>query len=97
MLVLSTVTLLTPYIFIEKANATGTIIGCYFMAYYILKNLIIYRKEKNKFLRQQSDIPQIVKKESQDELAQEEKERLNKQEPQKRKRGRPRKSEITNQ
>ena len=91
-LALSVVTLLTPYIFIERINVTGTIVGCYFTAYYILKNLVIYRKEKNKYLRQQSDISQIVKKESQDVLAQEEINKISNAEPPKRKRGRPRKT-----
>ena len=59
----------------------------------ILKNLIVYRKTKNKYQREQSDIPQIIKKESKDIKAQEEKEKLAQQieEPVKRKRGRPRK------
>lgn len=93
MLFVSIVTLLTPYIFIQRVSVATSIVGSYVAAYYILKNLIVYRKTKNKYQREQSDIPQIIKKESKDIKAQEEKEKLAQQieEPVKRKRGRPRK------
>ena len=78
------------FIFIEKARITSLIVGCYFTGYYILKNIVVFYKEKNKYLIDKSDIPQIIKKESQDELAQEEKLKRQK-EPPERKRGRPRK------
>ena len=90
MMFFAIITLLTPFIFIEKARITSLIVGCYFTGYYILKNIVVFYKEKNKYLIDKSDIPQIIKKESQDELAQEEKLKRQK-EPPKRKRGRPRK------
>ena len=46
------------------------------MLYYIIKSIVVYNKQKNKFVLEQSDIPQIIKKESQDEMAQEEKEKI---------------------
>ena len=96
MLVVSIVTLLTPYIFIKKTKILTSFVGGYTAAYYILKNLIIYRKEKAKFLKEQSDIPQIILKESQDEKAQEEKQKQAKkvEEAPKRKRGRPKKTSL---
>ena len=94
MFVLSVVTLLTPYIFIKRPNIFTEIVGAYFTAYYILKNLVIYKKERKKYIKGKSDITQIIKKESQDELAQEQIEK-NKQ-PEKvkqvKKRGRPKKN-----
>lgn len=99
MLILSITTLLTPYIFLERPNTFTLIVGDYFTAYYILKNLVVYKKEKNKYVKEQNDIKQIIKKESQDQLAQKEKkhETLQKEkqetieEPVKKKRGRPKK------
>lgn len=79
MLVLSITTLLTPYIFVDRPTTFTLIVGAYFTAYYILKNLVIYKKEKNKYLRQTSDIAQIIKKESQDDLAKKQKEEMRKQ------------------
>lgn len=79
MLVLSITTLLTPYIFVDRPTTFSLIVGAYFTAYYILKNLVIYKKEKNKYLRQTSDIAQIIKKESQDDLAKKQKEEMRKQ------------------
>ena len=79
MLVLSITTLLTPYIFVVRPTTFTLIVGAYFTAYYILKNLVIYKKEKNKYLRQTSDIAQIIKKESQDDLAKKQKEEMRKQ------------------
>ena len=95
MMVISIVVLLTPYAFITKNAVTTIIVGCYIIAlYYIVKNIVVYNQEKNKILLKQSDIPQIIKKESQDEMVKIEKERLSqlkqKEQP-KRKRGRPKK------
>lgn len=97
MFLLSIVTLLTPYILISRTNIYTSIIGVYFAIYYSIKNLILYRNEKNKYLNKKSDITEIVKKESQDKLAQEQLEKLRevpeKQETtSKRGRGRPRKT-----
>ena len=102
MLILSITTLLTPYIFLERPNTFTLIVGDYFTAYYILKNLVVYKKEKNKYVKEQNDIKQIIKKESQDQLAQKEKkhETIQKEkqetieEPVKKKRGRPKKVET---
>ena len=66
-------------------------IGVYFTIYYIIKNLIIYRNKKNKYLQEKSDITQIIKKESKDEMAQEQLEKTKQEQKPKRKRGRPRK------
>lgn len=79
MLVLSITTLLTPYIFVDRPTTFSLIVGTYFTAYYILKNLVIYKKEKNKYIRQTSDITQIIKKESQDDLAKKQKEEMKKE------------------
>ena len=93
--ILSVVTLLTPYILVERPTAFTLNVGAYFTAYYILKNLVVYKKEKNKFLRQQSDISQIIKKESKDKIAQEEKEKKNVNQGVQTKKGRPKKT-VTN-
>lgn len=90
MLVLSIITLFTPYIFIDKTSVFTSIVGAYYTAYYILKNLVIYKKEKNNYLREQSDIKEIVKKESQDKLAQEQFAQR-KEDGKPKKRGRPKK------
>ena len=76
MFFLAIITLLTPYILINRISIHTSIIGIYFTIYYCIKNLFIYRKEKNKYLNQKSDINQIVKKESQDKLAQEQLEKI---------------------
>lgn len=91
MFFLSIVTLLTPYIFIEKTSALTSAVGAYFMAYYILKNLVVYKKEKNMYIREKSDISEIIKKESQDPKVKEERNKLEGNEAPKKKRGRPRK------
>ena len=41
------------------------------LVYYLIKILIIYKKEKNEYLNKKSDISEIIKKESQDKIAQE--------------------------
>ncbi|MBO5413677.1 MAG: hypothetical protein J6A29_05280 [Clostridia bacterium] len=93
MFFLSIITLLTPYILINRPNVFTSIMGVYFTIYYAIKNFIIYRKEKSRYLKEKNDIPQIIKKESKDELAQEqlEKSKQENEEKPKRKRGRPRK------
>lgn len=75
-LFLSIATLLTPYTFINRQNVFSLLIGTYFTIYYLVKNFIVYRKEKNEYLKEKNDINQIVKKESKDELAQEHLEKI---------------------
>ena len=48
MMVISIVTLITPYVFLQKPRVVTSIVGAYAAAYYILKNLVIYKKEKRK-------------------------------------------------
>lgn len=94
-LFLAITTLIAPYFLIERNNMWNSMIGIYFTVYYIIKCFIIYKNEKNKYLKEKNDIIQIVKKESQDELAKEQLER-NKpkiEEKPKRKRGRPKKNQ----
>lgn len=91
MLFLSIIILLTPYILINKKNVFTSMVGIYFTIYYIIKNFIIYRNEKNKYLQEKNDITQIVKKESKDEMAQEQLEKTKQEQKPKRKRGRPKK------
>ena len=97
MFFLTIVTLLSPYILISRTSIFTALIGVYFVIYYSVKNLIIYRNEKNSYLNKKSDITEIVKKESKDKFAQEQLER-NKQKtekenvPKRRGRGRPKKT-----
>lgn len=91
MLILSITTLLTPYIFINRPSTFTLIVGAYFTAYYILKNLVIYKKAKNNYLRNTSDISQIVKKESQDDFAIKQKEKMQENIKEKKKPSRPKK------
>lgn len=91
MLFLSITLLLAPYILIIRKNVFTSMIGVYFTIYYIIKNLIIYRNKKNKYLQEKSDITQIIKKESKDEMVQEQLEKTKQEQKPKRKRGRPRK------
>lgn len=97
MFLLSIITLLTPYILISRTSIYTSIIGVYFTVYYIIKNFIIYKIEKNEYLNNKSDIAEIIKKESQDKLAQEQLEKIKEdtekeETPKKRGRGRPRKT-----
>lgn len=94
LLLLSITVLLTPYFLIEKPKILTSIMGVYFSFYYIVKNVCIYKIEKNKFLKNKSDINQIIKKESQDEMAKVEKEKIKSKDETKRKRGRPKKTAI---
>ena len=98
MLFVSIITLLLPYIFIERSNSLRLCVGSYFAVYYMIKNIIVYISMKRNFIMSQSDIPEIIKKESQDKKALEEIEKMRvkeeqivKEEPPKRKRGRPKK------
>lgn len=88
-LFLSIILLLSPYFLIEKPKILTSIMGVYFSAYYTIKNLYIYKKEKIIFLKNKSDINQIIKKESKDELAKVEKIKISNKEITKTKRGRP--------
>lgn len=94
MFFLSVITLLTPYIFINRTSRYTSLVGLFFALYYTIKNFIVYRNEKSIYLKEKSDISQIIKKESQDELAKEQLELLRKQKEDqpKRKRGRPKKT-----
>lgn len=69
MLVLSIIILVAPYFCLEKSATFAEITGSYYAAYYILKNLYIYKKEKKEYLKEKNDIKEIIKKESKDELA----------------------------
>lgn len=98
MFLLSIATLLAPYILISKPKIYTSIIDVYFAIYFTAKNFYIFKNQKREYLKEKSDITEIVKKESQDEMAQEQLEKIrkeqleNKQEvPKKRGRGRPRK------
>lgn len=95
MFFLSVATLLTPYTLISRTSIYTSTVGVYFAIYYAIKNFIIYRNEKNSYLKEKNDINEIIKKESQDELAQEQLEKIRqekeKEEKPKRKRGRPKK------
>ncbi|MGN1301950.1 MAG: hypothetical protein ACI4U9_05480 [Clostridia bacterium] len=95
MFFLSIITLITPYTLINRPNVFTSIMGVYFTIYYAIKNFIIYRKERSKFLKGKNDIEQIIQKESQDELVQKqlEKTKQENEEKPKRKRGRPRKKQ----
>lgn len=93
MLSVSIIALLAPYILINKVNVYTSSVGVFFAIYYSLKNFIIYKNEKRDYLKEKNDIKQIIKKESKDELAQEQLKKI-KQEKEmkpKRKRGRPKK------
>ena len=69
MIFLSIATLLSPYMLISKPKLYNLIIDVYFVIYYCVKNFYIFRNEKRKYLKEKNDITEIVKKESQDELA----------------------------
>lgn len=95
MFFLSILTLLTPYTLISRPSIYTSIIGVYFTVYYMVKNFIIYRQEKKEYLKEKNDITQIVKKESQDKIAQEQLEKIRQEKEEntpKSKRGRPRKT-----
>lgn len=93
MFLLSIATLLAPYILISKPKIYTSIIDVYFALYYAVKNFYIFRNEKRAYLQEKSDIKDIIKKESKDELAKKQLEKIN-EEPPKKKRGRPRKIKV---
>lgn len=90
MLFLSIATLMAPYMLISKPKIYTSIIDVYFALYYAVKNFYIFRNEKKAYIKEKNDIKDIVKKESKDELAKKQLEKIN-EEPPKKKRGRPRK------
>ena len=75
--------LLTPYTLISKANANALFVGIYFTIYYAIKNLIIYSNAKKEYLSEKNDISEIIKRESQDKLAQEQLEKTRKEKQEK--------------
>lgn len=93
MLILSIIILLAPYFCLEKSASFAEITGSYYAAYYILKNLYIYKKEKKEYLKEKNDIKEIIKKESKDELAIEFNEKVKQEENSKpaKRAGRPKK------
>ncbi len=99
-LALSIITLFSPYIFLKFSYNAINIIAVIVDLYYIIKILVIYNSEKNRILQEKSDIPDIIKKESKDELVKEfenkRKQELEKEEIKKEpaKRGRKPKSET---
>lgn len=95
MFFLTIITLLTPYILISKTNIYTSIVGVYFVVYYSIKNLKIYKAEKNKYINEKSDITQIIKKESQDELAKEQLEKMKQKEEIKTKKRKPSSAQKT--
>jgi len=89
-LILSLITLINQNTFLEKSNEFVIYLALFATAYYVEKNLAIYKKEKKDFLREQSDIKDIIKKESQDKIVQEQIKK-NEEEVKPKKRGRPKK------
>ena len=72
LLVIATFTLFSPHIFIHTNY--GLIYGFIALAsmYYSAKIIFVYFSEKKKFLNEISDITDIIKKESKDELSKQE-------------------------
>ena len=106
MFFLSIAILFMPYMFYEKTENWKLLIGVYAFIYYIIKIIAIYYKQKNLHLKEISDIQEIVKKESKDNINKERIEKLEikklKEEKAKtenktkKKRGRPKKSDNGN-
>lgn len=90
---LSIATLLAPYILISKPKIYTSIIDVYFVIYYAIKNFYIFSNGKREYLKEKNDIKDIIKKESKDELAMKQLEKQ-KNEPPRKKRGRPRKIKV---
>lgn len=67
-LVLAIIILFAPYSFIKKPNKVLKLSGVYYVIYYFIKSCIMYYNEKKEYLKQISDISEIVKKESKDKL-----------------------------
>lgn len=70
-LVLALFTLFSPNLVLKNQNNAINIIILVVAIYYSTKITYIYTTERGKFLQASSDIPEIIKKESQDEMAQE--------------------------
>ena len=68
MLVMAIFTLFTPYGYIRWSNVFLKLAGVYFTIYYIGKSIVLASIEKKKFMKSLSDIKEIVKKESKDNL-----------------------------
>lgn len=66
--VISLVTLFLKNILKFEIPMWFKISGLYVCIYYLIKCLIIYKREKNIYLRQNNDLQEITKKESQDKL-----------------------------
>lgn len=86
MFFLTIITLLTPYTIIDKTNRNTLFAGVYFTIYYSIKNLFIYNNVKKEYLSEKNDISEIIKRESQDKLAQEQLEKVRKEKQEKIKR-----------
>ena len=65
---ISLFTLFSKNIFRNEISISFKLSGLYICTYYIIKCLIIYIREKNIYLRQNNDLQEITKKESQDKL-----------------------------
>lgn len=76
MLVLAVFMLFSPYIYLKFNNKIMYPIIATVAIYYIAKVIVIYFMEKKQYLNGISDIQEIIKKESQDDKAQEEKTRI---------------------
>lgn len=66
MLIFSLAILFMPYSLLKLHAFPLKIINIFTVTYYIIKSIIIYNKEKTKILTENSDIKEIVKKESKD-------------------------------
>lgn len=92
-LALAIFTLFAPYIYIKFRTNFIYKALIFITVYYISKIMIIYYKEKKQYSLNISDISNIIKKESQDEMAQQEKNKIKENHKQRKtnKRDRPRK------
>ena len=68
MLVLATIILYAPYGFIKFDNIYLKLSGVYFAVYYIIKTIIMYARTRKEHKDSVSDISEIVKKESKDNI-----------------------------
>ena len=75
-LVISIYTLFAPYVFYVFSDIVKYIQIAVIDVYYIIKIIATYCLEKKKYLLEKSDITEIIKKESQDNKAEEEKEKI---------------------
>lgn len=71
MFVFSIVILFMPYLLLKLNTYPLKFINIGIMIYYIIKNFVMYHKDKMKVLNQSNDIKEIVKKESKDIKAEE--------------------------